>query len=207
VAWFKPEFDNPYWGGIHTILSFASYMKERKDVANNFIILGNVSREKISALMTKAFPALKDEKIYILKSVEELNDLPEVDVSICTLWTTAYHQLKFNKTKRKFYFIQDCEPLFYPAGSTSAQVEETYRFGFYGIANTISLKQIYEGQYGGKAGYFTPAVDTTIFHPPEVRRKGPPYTVYLQGGLTYAHVKIALCEVLRSLIKKGSVRL
>jgi glycosyltransferase involved in cell wall biosynthesis len=181
ITWFIPEFDNPFWGGIHTILGFAAYAKEKKNMTSNFVIFGSFSAEKIHNLIMKAFPILKDEKIFILKSEVELTSLPETDVGICTLWTTAYYLLKFNKTKRKFYFIQDFEPLFYPAGSTSAQVEETYRFGFYGIANTISLKKIYEEGYGGKAGYFTPAVDTSIFYPSLNKKESKPYKVFFYG--------------------------
>ena len=61
--------------------------------------------------------------------------------------------------------MQDWEPALYPAGSTSALVETTYRFGFYGIANTLPLKEIYERDYKTKAEFFNPCVDTNIFHP------------------------------------------
>lgn len=30
----------------------------------------------------------------------------------------------------------------------------------------------------------------------------PPYTVYLQGGLTYAHVKIAVKKAIQTMLKK-----
>ncbi len=60
----------------------------------------------------------------------KLDDLPASDVAICTFWVSAYFLLKFNKTKRKYYFIQDYEPLFYPGGATFALAESTYRFGF-----------------------------------------------------------------------------
>ena len=53
------------------------------------------------------------------------------------------------------------------AGSASALVENTYRFGFYGIANTVSLKDIYEREFGAKAAHFSPCVDLSVFHPPE----------------------------------------
>ena len=100
-------------------------MKEKKGVKNRFVLVGNISKDKIRKSICDAFPSLKDEEIRILASEKELNMMDETDATICTLWTTAYFSLKFNKTKKKFYFIQDYEPLFYPAGSTSAQAEET----------------------------------------------------------------------------------
>ena len=35
----------------------------------------------------------------------------------------------------------------------------------------------------------------------------PPYTAYVQGGLTYAHVKIAICTAIEHLIDKGLIKL
>jgi len=165
IIWFIPDFDNPFWGGIHTILRFASYFKEKWNIQNCFVLVGDVSERRIRNNISLAFSNLRDEEICILKGECDLDRVKEADISICTLWTTAFFSLKFNKVKRKFYFIQDYEPLFYPASSSSALVEETYRFGFYGIANTISLKEIYEEYYGGKSEYFTPSVDLNVFYP------------------------------------------
>jgi O-antigen biosynthesis protein len=99
----------------------------------------------------------------VVGSDEALNDLPASDAAVATLWTTAYSLLKFRKTRRKFYFIQDHEPLFYPAGSTSALVEATYGFGFVGICNTVSLRDLYVAQ-GGRAEYFDPCIDPATFY-------------------------------------------
>ena len=35
----------------------------------------------------------------------------------------------------------------------------------------------------------------------------PPYVAYVQGGLTYAHVKIAVCTALNHLVEKGLIKL
>jgi cystathionine beta-lyase family protein involved in aluminum resistance len=35
----------------------------------------------------------------------------------------------------------------------------------------------------------------------------PPYTVYVQGGLTYAHVKMAVCIAIDHLVQKGLLEL
>jgi glycosyltransferase involved in cell wall biosynthesis len=179
IAWFIPDFENAFWGGIHTILRFASYFKIAKNINNSFIIFGDAKEKEVRNKIAGAFPLLKDEKIYVLKSEKDFYKLGDFDATICTLWMTAYHSLRFNKTKRKFYFIQDFEPLFYPAGSSSAQAEATYRFGFHGIANTETLKEIYDKNYGNNSEYFNPCVDTNIFYP-EVKGKTnkDPYTVF-----------------------------
>jgi cystathionine beta-lyase family protein involved in aluminum resistance len=35
----------------------------------------------------------------------------------------------------------------------------------------------------------------------------PPYVAYVQGGLTYSHVKIAICSAIDSLLEKGLLSL
>jgi 2-polyprenyl-3-methyl-5-hydroxy-6-metoxy-1,4-benzoquinol methylase/glycosyltransferase involved in cell wall biosynthesis len=184
VAWFIPEFEYAYFGGIHTIFRLAAFLKEKKGVKNYFLIIGqrNINKEIMDKAMAAAFPALDDQPIHVFDYIHEAETLGEFDATICTLWLTAYHSLKFNKTRRKFYFIQDFEPLFYPAGTLNAQAEATYSFGFLGIANTVSLKQIYEQDYGGTAEFFTPCVDTSIFYPDGAKDPNKePFTVFFYG--------------------------
>ena len=67
-------------------------------------------------------------------------------------------------TRRRFYLIQDFEPMFYPAGTNYALAEESYRLGLYGLCNTPRLLDIYRRDYGGEGHAFVPAVDPTVFH-------------------------------------------
>jgi glycosyltransferase involved in cell wall biosynthesis/GT2 family glycosyltransferase len=163
ITWFLPEFATPFYGGVHTILRFADHFASRHSVGSRFVILGEAHPRAMLGRIAAAFPALGQSEVRVINSDAQLADLPATDAAIATLWTTAYYLLKFGQTRRKFYFIQDYEPLFYPAGSTSALVEATYDFGFTGICNTISLKEIYEAQ-GGKAGYFEPSIDSSAFY-------------------------------------------
>ena len=75
--------------------------------------------------------------------------------------------------RAKFYFVQDNEPQFYPAGAASALAEETYRFGFPGIVNTPGLADVYRA-YGNPAVSFVPAVDLERYHPPRTPRPRRP---------------------------------
>jgi O-antigen biosynthesis protein len=75
--------------------------------------------------------------------------------------------LRFNQTKRKYYFIQDYEPLFYEGGSTYALAESTYRFGFKGIVNTPGLLKALNQRHGLEGISFTPAVDSRYYYPPD----------------------------------------
>lgn len=180
AIWFLPPFSSAFYGGIHTILRFAEYLKTENGVTNRFVIVGTKDIEPIKDSISAAFPTLSECYVTGLVNEREIGALPSSDMSFCTLWTTAYMLLKYNKTKRKFYFLQDWEPLFYPGGTTSAQVEVTYEFGFTAICNTVSLKESYE-ELGGNALYFTPAVDTSVFYPIEGMRDDEQFLIFLYG--------------------------
>jgi len=180
VGWFVPDFYHPFYGGVHTILRFADYLQRHAGVRSHFFVAGTSPAPRITNLIGQAFPALADAPVTRVPGYADIPALPETDVSIATLWTTAYFLLKYNQTRRKFYFLQDYEALFYPAGSTAAQVEATYHFGFYGLANTPSVGKIYREQYGGHAECFVPCVDTEIFRPAASRPNGP-FTIFFYG--------------------------
>jgi O-antigen biosynthesis protein len=164
ITWILPEFANPFYGGVHTILRFAAQFSAAHGVRNTFAILGRANPASMRQRIGAAFPALAAASdVQVVGSDEALNELPASDAAVATLWTTAYSLLKFRNTRRKFYFIQDYEPLFYPAGSTSALVEATYGFGFLGICNTVSLRDLYVAQ-GGRAEYFDPCIDPSTFY-------------------------------------------
>ena len=182
MVWFLQEFDYVFYAGLYTIFRTASYLQRKHGVANTFVFVANTPANVMMERVGAGFPELRDCRAYSITSPEGLTEIPKADASVCTLWTTAYYSLKFNAVKRKFYFIQDYEPLFYPAGSTYAQTEATYRFGFDGIANTEGLKLVYENEYGGRAVSLDPSVDTSIFYPNDHRQyKKKQYTVFFYG--------------------------
>ena len=175
VNWFVPHFSQIF-GGVFTILRFAEYFA-RKSIANTFVICGETDTSGadmggIKQRIVKSFPNLSWADVISLEEGKE-NDLPEADISIATQWETAYSLLKFNKTIGKFYFIQDYEPLFYPADVNFGLAEATYRFGFRGITNTMGLCERYRRCYGGVAEYFTPSVDKQIFYPDDKEFEHP----------------------------------
>lgn len=169
--WYLPYFDNAYYGGIMTILRFASYLHTNEKIDQRFLICSHGDQSHIRNQIEGAFPELRGSEVIMLDSAETIQQIPSSDYSIATLWTTAYVLLKVKNTGLKFYFVQDYEPLFYAAGSTYAQAELPYWFGFYGITNTVSLKNIYQDTYGGEAEYLTPCVDRRVFYPPATPRE------------------------------------
>jgi len=173
VNWFIPYFEHAF-GGIHTILRFADYFSAKKGILNTLAIYGRseLSEENLKNRICRLFPSLQSASVIYLEK-EKTDALPYADVCISTEWRSAYLLLKFNRTKGKFYFIQDYEPLFYPAGVEYALAEATYRFGFLGIANTPGLSEVYKQLYQGTAEYFIPSIDRNVFFCLEQKQSRP----------------------------------
>lgn len=177
VMWFLPFFHHPYFGGTHTLLRFADYFARVHDVKTHFHCY-DVGEDRVPDMAQKVrsiFPALTPATF--TSGSTPVPDLPASDATIATLWSSAYPALQVTNTRAKFYFVQDNETQFYPAGAASAMAEETYRFGFPGIVNTPGLADVYRS-YGNPAVSFVPAVDQARYHPPDQPRAGGPVRVF-----------------------------
>jgi len=166
INWFLPEIDSPFYGGINTIFRMADHLAAAHGVQNQFVVMAGDNETFFRSALAAAFPALAQAPVHFYDgpTSPKLHDAPAADVSIATLWVTAYAVARFEKTRRRAYLIQDFEPQFYPAGTQYALAEETYRLGLYGLCNTERLLDIYQRQYGGDGFAFMPAVDRSVFH-------------------------------------------
>ena len=171
--WFVPNFDHIKFGGIYTIFRFIEKLSV-EGVENRIIIYDNPSfdTDNLKKQISENFKNLLNYKIIIHDMNHDgINSLPKCDLSFCTFWTSAYLQLRFNKTKRKYYFIQDYEPLFYSGGSTYALAESTYRFGFRALVNTPGLLAAVNKRHGMNGISFIPAVDQSMYYPSKKLKK------------------------------------
>ena len=166
VNWFLPDIDSPFYGGINTALRIADQLAAHHGVRNRFVLMAPPNEAFYRSALAAAFPRLAaSELAFYDGSVESMEaSVPDADASIATLWVTAYAVARFTRTRRRFYLIQDFEPMFYPAGSLYALSEETYRLGLYGLCNTDRLRDIYVDEYGGTGFGFMPAVQRDVFH-------------------------------------------
>jgi O-antigen biosynthesis protein len=182
IQWFIPWVPTVFLGGVYTILRFAAQFRREHGVESRFCIydVAEDRARRMSADLRSAFPELGDSEITSREPPdggEPYSHLPECDAAVATFWTSAYPVLRFRRAQSKFFFVQDFEPYFYPAGSAFALAEETYRFGFPGIVNTPGLAAAYEA-YGNPVTSFVPAVDLKRYHPPPVPRPDDPVRVF-----------------------------
>ena len=167
ATWFVPYYDHFGFNGVQTIFRFIEKLSI-EGVKNRIVVYDNPSMDvkQMKQDIARYFPRTKNFEIVVFGEDKQkgLRDLPPSDIPFCTIWVSAYLLLRFNKTKRKYYFIQDYEPLFYVAGSTFALAESTYRFGFRGVVNTPGLLAAVNQRHGLEGVSFIPTVNQELYH-------------------------------------------
>lgn len=176
--WYLQDVGAVTVGGVMTAFRIADQLKTTRRLHQRFLVCGRADLPAISARVLAAFPGLRGSEFIALDSAQKIAAIPPAEIGVATLWTTAYVLARVTNCARKMYLIQDFEPLFYPAGSTSAQAELTYRFGFEAICNTEPLRALYRERYNGEAVAFTPQVDRQVFHPGPAERRWPRARVF-----------------------------
>lgn len=179
LAWFIPSFDHILRGGLRTIFMAAESFSIDRGTHNLIVVCGreSASMTEIETQARQNFPQLKADFVSLPTGADP-NQLPETDAAFATLWTTAYALVRYDKCRGKFYFMQDFEPSFVAAGSVSALIEQTYRFGFCVVANSPGVAEVAR-RYDAWVGAFIPGVDGATFHPdPSPRRTGPRRVVF-----------------------------
>lgn len=116
-------------GGSATLFYIVRHLERSGHRCRIYIYdpLSTQSLKEWRDITQKKFPPMKSQ-IYDYR-----DGMESCDAVMATTWQSAYPVFNFKTDARKFYFVQDFEPAFFPAGSLSALAENTYRFGFYGI--------------------------------------------------------------------------
>ena len=98
--------------------------------------------------------------------------LPALDAYVASGWETA-HLLaaRAEVPTRRLYFIQDFEPLFYPAGSHYVLAEDTYRFGFRAITVGPMLADLLLDRFGTEAQVAEFGCDTSVYRLTNTERR------------------------------------
>jgi len=82
---------------------------------------------------------------------------------VATAWPSAYAVFNARCSGKRFYFVQDYEPYFYPVGTNSMLAENTYRMGFHGITAGRWLAEKLSHEFGMKTDYFPLGCDTAQY--------------------------------------------
>lgn len=175
-----PDFQAIY-AGLNNIFFFSENLREKFGTKITFALMSDTTDHNFQKeLLKQKYPKLAESAEFMSISPETVNKLPVSDIAVCTQWATAYILALYNKSKRKCYFIQDKEASFYPKGSISALVDNTYSFGFYALANTEGLLHWYETEFGGRGVVLRSNIDLTSYEPPVKLNIKPrvPYKIF-----------------------------
>jgi len=152
IAWImSPPGENS--GGHQNIFRFIRVLEQagHRCVVYLYSNEAGLSAER-SAAVVRDSPSYADTKTEFRVWDGELAD--EVDAVFATGWETAYPSYRARSLARRFYFVQDFEPWFTGAGTSSALAEATYRFGFRGITAGGWLERKLHAEYGMETASF-----------------------------------------------------
>jgi glycosyltransferase involved in cell wall biosynthesis len=148
-------------GGHMTLFRFIKYLEEAGHTNHIYLHLpgnrGNI--DEVHAIMGESFPKLKAK----MEWLRDGQKMEPADGIFATSWETAYPVYNDTSNAKRFYFVQDFEPYFYPVGSLSVLAENTYKFGFFGITAGGWLAKKLKDDYRMKTDFFDFASDKNAY--------------------------------------------
>lgn len=148
-------------GGHHNIFRFIKVLEEAGHICRIYIYTfeGRGSISAVRATMGDSYPKFNAP----MEWIGDANKMEEADGIFATSWETAYPAYNFSDNAKRFYFVQDFEPYFYPIGSLYALAENTYKFGFYGITAGGWLSKKLSRDYGMRTDNYDFGSDGQIY--------------------------------------------
>ncbi len=149
-------------GGHLNIFRFIKYLEDAGH-QNKIYIYTQHKPGKINDiinLMGDSYPELKAKMIWINNG----SDIDSADGIFSTSWETCYPSFNSSAKGKRFYFVQDFEPYFYPVGSLYSLAENTYKFGFYGITAGKWLATKLKKDYCMETDYYSFGSDNNIYN-------------------------------------------
>lgn len=148
-------------GGHMTIYRFIQYLEKAGHKCR--IYLHNpgphATVESVRAVMGDGFPTVNAPMSWL----QQNEDMEPADGVFATSWETAYTVYGSKVNAKKFYFVQDFEPYFYPTGSFSILAENTYKLGLRGITAGGWLEKKLQDSYGMVTDSFSFGSDSQTY--------------------------------------------
>jgi len=85
------------------------------------------------------------------------------DAIFASDWEAAYAIYQYPGVAKRFYFTQDFEPAFFPAGSDYVIAENSYRLGFHGFSAGRWLAEKLKSEFGMSCDYYDFATDVSNY--------------------------------------------
>lgn len=164
IAWIMsaPE---PESGGHQNLFRFIRFAEQAGHICSIYIYDAKEQHISIPNLksMLKNSDAYANVDAEIVIFNREIGFSNDTQAIFATGWETAYPAFLADTRAKRFYFVQDFEPSFYPIGSDALLAENTYRFGFHGITAGGWLASTLSEKYGMITDHFDFAVDKSLY--------------------------------------------
>ncbi len=178
----------PSSGGHQNIFRFMSYL-ERAGHECEVFITSQIDHRTVSEV-ERVLMANYDRVDAPLSRWR--GDLRGANVVIATGWETCYPVANALKGERAVYFVQDFEPLFFPASSAAALAENTYRMGFTGITAGPWLSQKLSTDYGMDAASYSFGVKLDLYTLSTQHRERPAVFYYARPDTARRGLELGL---------------
>ena len=144
INWVMSPPDTGLGGGHQNIFRFMHFLESQGHECRVYLYSSNFyqSAEDAQAVIRKFHPASTPKVRWLDGPMEE------ADAIFATGWETAYPVFSDPSKARRFYFVQDFEPYFYPIGSEYVLAENTYKMNFHGITAGGWLSKKLSTDYG-----------------------------------------------------------
>lgn len=159
VNWVISPPGNGGGGGHQNIFRFIAFLEEQGHTCRVFLYSNSYLQPapEAEAVFRKAYPDTKTKFAWLD------GPMPAADAIFATGWETAYPVFNDPSKARRFYFVQDFEPFFYPLGSEYVLAENTYKFNFFGITAGGYLAKKLSRDYGMKCANYDFGAEKSLY--------------------------------------------
>lgn len=178
INWIVPDLGAPGAGGHLTIFRCVKFL-ENHGYHNRvyfFNIMGGDTRGSVKNIYKRHYKNVAGDKAEIFSA--HFDEIQPAEALIATSWQTAYLVRSLKNCKKKYYFVQDFEPMFFASSSEYYFAEETYRWGLIGITASPWLKLKLEQNYGMKCYAFGFSFNKDVYYPRAVKKSAPQIFLY-----------------------------
>lgn len=146
-------------GGHQNIFRFIRFLEQSGHTCRVYLYSNRhfPSLREVNNVLSHSYPLTRAPITWYKGTMEPS------DAIFATGWETAYPVFNDPSTARRFYFIQDFEPSFYPLGSEYIFAENTYRFNFFGVTAGGWLASKLSSEYGMRCDHYDFGVEKELY--------------------------------------------
>lgn len=160
AAWVIPSFFEGS-GGCRTIFQHIQYMSKEYECDVYVYDVGDFRNEKQMKKVASKLYGISDCDFFL--GVDISTD-KEYDIVIATSWYTVESVSRYSGKAKKYYFVQDYEPMFYSVGDEYIKARNTYLQGLKVITIGKWLAWKINREFDCEAQYFDFCVDKSKYY-------------------------------------------